>query len=93
MANINWKFNKYSKSIFKKALLIKVSKFSELKGKNKIVFLKSDLVIKSFYNKNFLVYKGCFYRKLLVNKFIFNYRFGEFSYTRKPFRFMLKSKK
>lgn len=85
--------NKFSSNSFKKVLLIKVSKFSVLKGKNKIIFSKSDLIIKNFYNINFLIYKGCFYRKLLINKFIMGYKFGEFSYTRKPFRYMLKSKK
>jgi len=93
MANINWKFNKISKSGFKKILILKVSKFNDLKGKHRIVFKKSDLILKNFYNKTFLIYKGCFYRKLLINKFIFNYKFGEFAYTRKPFRYMLKSKK
>ena len=85
--------NKFSTNSFKKILLIKVSKFPVLKGKNKIIFSKYDLIIKNFYNINFLIYKGCFYRKLLINKFIIGYKFGEFSYTRKPFRYMLKSKK
>jgi len=91
MSNINWKLNKISKSNFKKLLILKSLK--NLKGKNKIIFKKSDFILKNFLNINLLVYKGCFYRKLYVNKFILNYRFGEFSYTRKPFRYMLKSKK
>ena len=93
MGKLNWKMNKFSTNSFKKILLIKVSKFPVLKGKNKIIFSKYDLIIKNFYNINFLIYKGCFYRKLLINKFIIGYKFGEFSYTRKPFRYMLKSKK
>jgi ribosomal protein S19 len=93
MGNLNWKFNKVSKGIIKKIIILKVSKFSKLKGKNRIIFNKSDLIFKTFYNNFFLIYKGCFYRKLLINKFILNYKFGEFTYTRKPFRYMLKSKK
>ena len=91
MGNLNWKLNFISKSIFKKILLLKINK--ELKGRNRIIFKKSDIIIKNFLNKKFLIYKGCFYRSLVINKFILNYRFGEFSYTRKPFRYMLKAKK
>lgn len=91
MANINWKLNKVSKSNFKKILILKSTK--ELSGKNRIIFKKSDFITNAFLNKNVLIYKGCFYRKLYVTKFILNYKFGEFAYTRKPFRYMLKSKK
>lgn len=91
MAKINWKLNKISKNTFQKILILKSLK--DLKGKNKIIFKKSDIITKNFININLLIYKGCFYRKLYVNKFILNYKFGEFAYTRKPFRYMLKSKK
>jgi len=91
MAKINWKLNKISKNTFKKILILKSLK--DLKGKNKIIFKKSDMITKNFVNMNLLIYKGCFYRKLYINKFILNYKFGEFAYTRKPFRYMLKSKK
>lgn len=80
--------NKISKSSFKKALLVKLD--NKLLGKNKIIFKKSDIVLKTFVGVNFLIYKGCFYRNIKINKFIVNYKFGEFSYTRKPFRYMLK---
>lgn len=85
------KINKISKSTFKKALLLKLD--NKLVGKNKIIFKKSDKILNLFNNQNFLIYKGCFYRSITINKFLINYRFGEFSYTRKPFRYMLKSKK
>lgn len=91
MGNINWKLNFISKNTFKKILILKLN--NELKGKNKVIFKKYDFIINSFLNKKLLVYKGCFYRNLFVNKFMLNYRFGEFAYTRKPFRYMLKSKK
>jgi ribosomal protein S19 len=91
MSNINWKLNLISKNTFKKILILKVN--NELKGKNKIVFKKSDVITKNFLNNKMLIYKGCFYRSLIISKFILGYRFGEFAYTRKPFRYMLKSKK
>ncbi len=91
MANINWKLNSISKDNFKKLLILKIK--GELKGKNKIIFKKSDRIIQNFNNLKVLVYKGCFYRKLIVSKFILNCKYGEFAFTRKPFRYMLKSKK
>jgi len=90
MAKINWKLNKISSSNYKKLLLLKVDR--KLSGKHKIIFKKSDNIIKDFNNLNLLIYKGCFYRKLMVTKFINNYKFGEFAFTRKPFRYMLKAK-
>lgn len=91
MGNISWKLNKISKSTFKKLLILKIN--NSLSGRNKIIFKKSDTIISSFINKNILIYKGCFYRSLIINKFILNYKFGEFAYTRKPFKYTLKSKK
>lgn len=91
MGSLNWKLNMISKNTFKKILILKIN--NELVGRNKIIFKKSDLIVKSFLNKSLLIYKGCFYRNLTINKFILNYKFGEFAYTRKPFRYMLKSKK
>lgn len=91
MVNINWKINKISTNNFKKLLILKID--NELKGKNKIIFKKSDRIIKNFINKDMLIYKGCFYRRINITKFILNYKYGEFAYTRKPFRYMIKSKK
>jgi ribosomal protein S19 len=91
MGNLNWKLNYISKSTFKKLLILKIN--GELKGKNRVIFKKSDFILTNFLNIKLLVYKGCFYRNLYVNRFIINYRFGEFAYSRKPFRYMLKAKK
>lgn len=91
MACINWKLNCISKSTLKRLLILKIN--NKLSGKNKIIFRKSDIIVKNFLDLNLLIYKGCFYRSLTINKFIINYRFGEFAYTRKPFRYLLKSKK
>ena len=91
MAKINWKLNKVSSSNFKKLLLLKVDK--KLSGKHKIIFKKSDRIIKNFNNFSILVYKGCFYRKIMITEFTNNFKYGEFAFTRKPFRYMLKAKK
>lgn len=91
MANLNWKLNKVSKNTFKKLLILKLD--LELKGRNKIIFQKADIISKGLLNHKLYVYKGYFYRGLNINKFILNYKFGEFAYTRKPFRYMLKAKK
>lgn len=91
MANLNLKYNKVSKSSFKKLLIMKLD--LELKGRNKIIFNKSDVISKGFLGYKLYIYKGYSYRSLNINKFVLNYKFGEFAYTRKPFRYMLKSKK
>jgi ribosomal protein S19 len=87
----NWKLNNVDKSMFKKILLLKVN--NKLSGYNRIVFKKSNIVTKYFVNHKLLVYKGCFYRSFIITRFLLGYRFGEFAYTRKPFRYMLKAKK
>lgn len=79
-----------SASLLKKILIIKTS--DKISGKNKIIFKKSDIILKNFISIKLLIYKGYFYRNININKFIIGYKFGEFAYTRKPFRFLLKSK-
>jgi len=85
------KLSSLTNSTFKKILILKLD--NKLAGKNKIIFKKADRISQSFINSSVLVYKGCFYRNMNISKFVTNYRFGEFAYTRKPFRYMLKSKK
>lgn len=84
-------FNKLDKGIFKRVLLVKLN--GKLSGRNRIIFRKSTKIVTPFLTYTFLVFKGCFYRNICISKFLLGFKFGEFSYTRKPFRYMLKSKK
>ena len=91
MVNTNWKINKISVDYFKKILLLKFN--YKLKGKNKIIFKKYNKIIKIFLFKNIFIYKGYFYRKLNITKFILNFKYGDFIFTRKPYKYILKLKK
>lgn len=89
MARAKWKFLYFSKDVFIKSVILNIKR--DLSGKNKVIFTKSSCIPKFFFDKRVNIYKGYFFRKLLVNKFLFGYKFGEFAFTRKPFKYMVKS--
>lgn len=91
MVNFKQKKQTINKDLIKKICLLKLT--NSLQGKNKIIFKKSSRILKIFKTNQILIYKGFFYRSLKITKFIINFKFGEFAYTRKPFRYLLKSKK
>lgn len=70
--------------------MLKIKK--PLKGKNKIIFDKAINIPKIFLGHKFNVYKGCFFRSISITKYILGYRVGEFSFTRKPFKYTIKAK-
>jgi ribosomal protein S19 len=70
------------------AYIVKVKK--PLKGKNRLIFDKSASIPKIFFGCKFSIYKGCFFRSILINSYILGYKFGEFSFTRKPFKYTIK---
>lgn len=80
-----------SKSLYKRLLLLKI--YNNLSGKYSIIFKKFDKIVMTLNKQKLYIYKGYSYRPLKITKFVCNYRFGEFVYTRKPFRYMLKQKK
>lgn len=90
MARSKWKFLFYSNDILNKAVQIKVKK--KIKGKCRIIFKKSSSIPKTFLNYKFNIFKGFFFRSLTINKFFLGYKFGEFAFTRKPFKYIVKSK-
>jgi ribosomal protein S19 len=63
-----------------------------LNGKNRLIFDRSSTIPSLFLGKKLRIHKGQFFRGLLVNKFVLGYKFGEFSYSRKPFKFLSKKK-
>ncbi len=90
MARAKWKGLYYNNTILKCAIFIKVKK--PLKGKNKVIFNKSLAIPKLFLGYKFNIYKGFFFRNFYISRFVLGYKFGEFSFTRKPFKYVLKSK-
>ncbi len=90
MARASWKGLYYSKNVLKCAIFIKIKK--QIKGKNRVIFNKSSVIPKIFLGYKFNIYKGFFFRNFYVSRFVLGYKFGEFSFTRKPFKYILKSK-
>ncbi len=90
MARASWKGLYYSNATVKCAIFIKVRR--QLKGKSRVIFNKSLSIPKTFLGHKFNIYKGFFFRNFFVSRFVLGYKFGEFSFTRKPFKYILKSK-
>lgn len=79
-----------NKSLLKKILIL--LKFQKLDGKEKIIFEKFLKIPNLLNNHSFLIFKGNKFRFLRINRFLFRMRFGNFIFTRKPFKFISKSK-
>lgn len=74
-----------SRDLFKRSLIVKVG--YNLKGYNKLIYTKYNTIIKTFLGKTFYVYKGKNYRTIKVNNNLLGFKYGEFSFTRKPFKY------
>lgn len=61
--------------------------------KNKVIYNRSLNILNCFKNFNFFVFKGNIFKSIKINKYCSFYKFGEFSFTRKPFKFPLIKKK
>ena len=55
------------------------------------LFCRSTFLPKIFLKKSIFLHKGNIFAKILFNKYHVGYKMGEFSVTRKPFNFPLKS--
>lgn len=75
---------------FKILILLNINKL--IFGKNKIIYKKNNFIFKKLINQNFFVFKGNNFRLLKINFFNLRYRFGNFTLTRKPFKYINKSK-
>jgi ribosomal protein S19 len=90
LARAKWKNLYFSNFILKCSIYSKIKK--DLKDKNKIIFNKSSTIPVNLLNYKFNIYKGCFFRSIVINKFLLGFKFGVFSFTRKPFKYVLKTK-
>lgn len=91
MARSSWKFKYFSKSIWRR--IIHFFKYKKFKYKKYNFYERSSNIPDCFKNRFLKIHKGNTSRKLLVNKYNVGKKFGEFSFTRKPFHFPLKKKK
>lgn len=68
-------------------------KYNKFKYKKGNTYERSSSIPLCFKNKYFKVHKGNSSRKLYINKYIIGKKFGEFSFSRKPFHFPFRKKK
>lgn len=67
-------------------------KNQNLLGKNQIFFKKNLSIYQKMNKNNIFIFKGNKFRPLLINYFHFGYKMGNFVFTRKPFKYLLKTK-
>jgi len=85
---MRWKLVFFSKDIFNKVINLKIKK-----NISNLIFKKNSFIPSLFLHKKLFIYKGFFFRYLIITKYIINYKFGEFLFTKKPFKFIKKNKK
>lgn len=88
MSKSLWKFSSIESSIYKQIFL---NKFKNIKP-NKY-YCRGSTVPQFLAKKSVHLYKGNIFSKINLLKYNVGYKIGEFSITRKPFRFPLKNKK
>lgn len=90
MARSRWKFLYFSNSVWKKIFLVKRRSFRRY---YKTIYERSSNVPKCFKFLFIKIHKGNVFRKLWSAPYLEGFKFGEFSFTRKPYHFPLKKKK
>jgi len=89
MARSRWKLEYFSKSVWRKIVLLKKNK----KLKRRIFYDRASSIPDCFFSRYIRIHKGKRNRNLLIDTFVIGKKFGEFSYTRKPFYFPAKRSK
>jgi ribosomal protein S19 len=86
----NYSFLYIDKYLLKTAMLL--FKNTKLLGKNQIFFKKNYFFFKKLENNTIFVLKGNKFRSIKISYFNLGYRFGSFVFTRKPFKYLIKTK-
>lgn len=92
MARSKWKLIYFSKNIWNLLFKIKLKKKFNLLKKI-IIFNRNSSIPSSFSGLNVFIHKGNFFKKITLLKYYSSLKFGEFSFTKKPFKYPLISKK
>jgi len=88
MARSRWKLSYFSFFLLRKIVILKKKNYFP---KRKFIFYnRSSFIPSCLKNNNFRVYKGNNFRRIVINWYNIGYKFGEFSFTRKPFHFPLR---
>jgi ribosomal protein S19 len=91
MARSKWKNKFFSLSLWKNIINIKQNFLKKVFFKNK--FYRSSSIPKCFCSYFVNIHKGNIYKRMLINKNVIGFKFGEFSFSRKPFFYPKKDKK
>ena len=89
MARSRWKLTYFSKSIWRKIFAIKKNR----RVRKRITFDRGSSIPLCFEHRVCRVHKGKRGRTLIVNFAMVGRKFGEFSFTRKPYHFPAKRSK
>lgn len=87
MARSSWKFNHTNSNFFKIFFPSKLKTVKLLK-----TFSRNITITQFFLKKSVAVYKGNLFNKVLFTKYHLGFKTGEFSITKKPFNYPLKTK-
>lgn len=89
MARSRWKLTYFSKSIWRK--IVSLNKNRRIR--KRITFERSSSIPKCYISRLCRIHKGRRGRSLLINFLMVGKKFGEFSFTRKPYHFPSKKTK
>ena len=88
MSRSRWKLSFFSGFLWRKIIFLK--KKSNFKNKKSIFYNRSSSIPSCFVNNYFRIHKGNNFRRLMINVYNVGYKFGDFSFTKKPFHYPLK---
>lgn len=91
MARVKWKRNFYSSDVIK--LIFRLKTTVRRSKKPLYIFKKSSVVPIDLNKYTIKIHKGNNFRPLKVNMFNIGFKFGNFTLTRKPFNYPIKTKK
>jgi len=86
-----WKNKFFTKSVWSTILDIHYKK--SLKKLKKLIYSRNSSIPYCFINTRVYVHKGNSSKKLTINRNVVGYKFGEFSFTKKPFYYPKKDPK
>jgi len=93
MARSRWKLAYFSDSTWRKIFFIKNNFYLGIRNKNHYIYERSSFIPSCFKFKTIKIHKGRLARRLHIVPDMFTHKFGEFSFTRKPYHFPLKKKR
>lgn len=87
MARSRWKLAYFSSSVWRRIVMLKKKRYLR---KQKMFYDRSSTIPHCFSFYTFKIHKGRKFRKLWIHRYNIGFKFGEFSYTRKPYHFPLR---